>query len=100
MSTPEPSRDCADCALRSFQAPKLTILSEQISRQLGRLGLADSERRHNICSLGQSTETSRRSPTQCHLQHIQEDEASDSLLAYTYGDRLRSNAVGDGEVRL
>jgi hypothetical protein len=66
---------------------------------MGQFGLADSERRHNICPLGQQTKTSRGRPSQCYLQHIQEDEASDSLLAHTYGDRIWSDAVGDGEVR-
>ena len=66
---------------------------------MGQFGLADSERCHNICHFGQSTETSRRRPPQCHLQHIQEDEASNSLLAYTYGNCVWGDAMGDGEVR-
>ena len=66
---------------------------------MGQFGLADSERCHNICHFGQSTETSRRRPPQCHLQYIQEDKASDSLLAYAYGDCVWGNAMGNGEVR-
>lgn len=82
-----------------FPGRKLIMPSEQILGFMGQFGLANSERRHNICHLGQPTKASRWRPPQCHLQHIQEDEASDPVLAYTDGDCVRCHAMGDGEVR-
>lgn len=99
MWTPAPLRDNADYTLDLSSKHRLTTHFGQVSRRLGQLGLADSKRRHNICRIGQPTKTSRRSPPQRHLQHIQEDKASDSLLAYTYGNCLWCDAMGDGEVR-